>query len=234
VRGVYLHLHGGGWTLGAGAEIHGHEPVLAIEPSGSGAVVVTETERYETGRVIVAAGAWVGDLVPELAGKAVPERQVLGWFQPKRPEIFALGRFPASVRTFETGHFYQFSIWGDQPGFKIGLYHHLHEEGHPDTLSRETTPEDERVLREGVRLLFPDADGPALRLTTCLFTNTPDEHFVIDTLPGRPQIIVASPCSGHGFKFASALGEVLADLATGREPAFDLGLFKLERLRTKR
>jgi sarcosine oxidase len=225
-RAIFAHLS---LALGAGAEIHGHEPVLAVEPSGGGAVVVTQSARYETGRVIVAAGAWVGDLVPELAGKAVPERQVLGWFQPKRPEIFALGRFPVSNVLSEAGHFYQFPIWG-QPGFKIGLYHHLHEKGHPDALSRETTPEDEAALREGIRLLFPDADGPLLRMTTCLFTNTPDEHFVIDTLPGRPQIIVASPCSGHGFKFASVIGELLADLASTGAARQPISLFRLDRL----
>jgi sarcosine oxidase len=68
----------------------------------------------------------------------------------------------------------------------------------------------------------------------CLYTNTPDQHFVVDVHPGHPQVVIASPCSGHGFKFASALGEVLADLATGRTPAFDLGLFRLDRLKAPR
>jgi len=69
-----------------------------------------------------------------------------------------------------------------------------------------------------------------LSLKACLFTNTPDEHFVVDTLPDAPQVIVASPCSGHGYKFASVMGEVLADLATDRTPRLDLGLFRLDRL----
>jgi sarcosine oxidase len=77
--------------------------------------------------------------------------------------------------------------------------------------------------------MFPDADGPTLRLVACLFTNTPDEHFVIDTLPGAPEVVVASPCSGHGFKFASVVGEALADLATKGTSKLDLSLFNISR-----
>ena len=79
--------------------------------------------------------------------------------------------------------------------------------------------DDEAVLRAGMEPHVPRANGPTLRLAACLFTNTQDEHFVIDTSPGAPEVIVASPCSGHGFKFASVVGEILADLATDQETA---------------
>ncbi len=81
--------------------------------------------------------------------------------------------------------------------------------------------------------MFPDADGPTLRLAACLFTNTPDEHFVIDTLPGDPEVVVASPCSGHGFKFASVIGEVLADLALGKAPGSDISRFQVNRFKAQ-
>ena len=68
-----------------------------------------------------------------------------------------------------------------------------------------------------------------MAMRACFFTNTPDEHFVIDTLPDLPQVVVASPCSGHGYKFCSVVGEVLADLATSRRPGFDLSLHALDR-----
>jgi len=216
-------------AIGAGAEIHARETVIAVEPKGEGVVVVTDRGRYEAGSVVLSSGAWISDLVPALARTAVPERQVLGWFQPKRPELFRLDNFPVSNVLSDAGHFYQFPSWG-LPGFKIGLYHHFLEHGHADTLSREPTAADEEALRSGMRLLFPDADGATLRLAACLFTNTPDEHFVIDRLPGAPQVIVASPCSGHGFKFASVIGEVLADLATEGDSRQDLSLFALDRL----
>ena len=89
--------------------------------------------------------------------------------------------------------------------------------------------EDERLLRDGLARYFPDANGPLLSWKTCIFTNTPDEHFIIDRYPGLPQVILASPCSGHGFKFASVIGEILADLAMDRDPAFDLSMFRLDR-----
>jgi sarcosine oxidase len=215
-------------AIGAGAQVHAREQVIAIEPANGRVVVVTDRDRYEAGRVVVSAGSWISDLVPALKSKAVPERQVLGWFLPQKPEFFRPEVFPVSNIESTVGHFYQFPTWGI-PGFKIGLYHHLHETGHADTLSREPTEADEEVLRRGIRHMFPDADGPTLRLAACLFTNTPDEHFVIDTLPGVPEVIVASPCSGHGFKFASVIGEVLADLVIKGSSRLDLSLFGIER-----
>lgn len=213
----------------AGAELHGRERVVAIEPLGDGAVVVTDRARYQAARVVVSAGAWIADLVPALAGLAVAERQVLGWFQPRRPELFRQARFPVSNLLAAEGHFYQFPIWGI-PGFKIGRYHHLGEQGHADSLSRVPTEADEAILRAAIRAYFPEADGAVLRMETCLFTNVADGHFVIDTVPGAPGIIVASPCSGHGFKFASVIGEILADLATTGSSRFDLSPFGLSRL----
>ena len=209
-RAIMAHA---GLAIAAGAELHAREKVLGIEPGVGRVTVATDRGRYEAGRVVVSAGAWIADLLPGLRGTAVPERQVLGWFQPLRPALFTPERFPVSNLQTEIGHFYQFPAWGI-PGFKIGLYHHRHEQGQADALSREPTPEDEAVLRAGLREFFPDADGPTLRLAACMFTNTPDEHFIVDTLPGHPEVVVASPCSGHGFKFASVMGEVLADLAS--------------------
>ncbi len=226
-RAIMVHAALG---IAAGAEIHARETVIAIEPNGGHVVVVTDHSRYEAGQVIVSAGAWVSDLVPDLTHVAVPERQVLGWFQPRKPELFAPASFPVSNLLTDIGHFYQFPAWG-LPGFKIGRYHHLEERGHADVLSRQATPADEEVLRQAIRAFFPEADGPTLRLGVCLFTNTPDEHFLIDRLPGHPEVVVASPCSGHGFKFASVIGEILADLVTAGSTRMDLSLFGYGRSR---
>lgn len=216
-------------ALAAGAVLRGQEAVRAIERvPGGGVRVETEKGRYEAGQIVVAAGAWVGALVPSLAHIAVPERQALGWFQPKAPEKFALGRFPVSNLKSEIGHFYQFPVFG-VPGFKIGLYHHLREHGAPETLPRDVTTADERALRQALEAFFPEADGELLALRTCMFTNTPDEHFILDRLPGFEEVIVASPCSGHGFKFSSAIGEILATLAQGQPSPFDLSPFAIDR-----
>jgi sarcosine oxidase len=225
-RAILAHA---GLAIAAGAQLHAREKVVGIEPGHGRVTVVTDRGRYEAGRVIVSAGAWISDLVPALKRTAVPERQVLGWFLPKRPELFRLDNFPVSNIQSEVGHYYQFPSWGI-PGVKLGLYNHFKEHGHADALSRQPTPADEEALRRGIRHLFPDGDGPALRLAACMFTNTPDEHFVVDTLPDHPEIVIASPCSGHGFKFASVMGEVLAELATEGRSRHDLALFALNRL----
>jgi len=86
------------------------------------------------------------------------------------------------------------------------------------------------VLREGIRHYFPDADGPTLAMKTCLFTNTPDEHFILDVHPEWPQVCIGAGFSGHGFKFCSVVGEIMADLTTDRRGALDLSLFRLQRL----
>jgi sarcosine oxidase len=216
-------------AIAAGAEIHGREALTGWAPTPGGGVRVTTTRgTYEAERLILSTGAWIGDHAPELARLAVPERQVLGWFQPREAAPFALGAFPVSIVETRFGSCYQFPVFG-VPGFKIGLYNHLKESGHADALSREPREADEAALRDVIREVFPAADGPTLALRCCLFTNTPDEHFVVDTLPGLPQVVVASPCSGHGFKFASVMGEVLADLATTGRSLHDLSLFRLDR-----
>jgi sarcosine oxidase len=86
------------------------------------------------------------------------------------------------------------------------------------------------VLREAVQRYFPDADGSTNSLKTCLFTNTSDEHFIIDTLSETPPIVVAAGFSGHGYKFCSVVGEILADLALEGRTSHDISLFALERL----
>jgi sarcosine oxidase len=229
-RAIVAHVR---LALAAGADIRAREAIVGWEPTARGTVRVTTPKgTYEAERLVLSTGAWIGDHVPELAGKAVPERQVLGWFRPREPDHFRLGRFPVGLVEGDPLVVYVFPEWGI-PGFKVGVYHHRLETGHADALSRDVDEADEAVLRKAVRAFFPAADGPVLGLRACLFTNTADEHFVIDTLPGLPQVVVASPCSGHGFKFSSVVGEVLADLATDRKPALDLGLFSLERLRSE-
>ena len=217
----------------AGAEIHAREPVLDWQPTAAGVRVRTERGTYEAGRLIISAGSWMGDLVPDLRDVAVPERQVLGWFHPRDPAAFTPERFPVFNMAVEEGKFYGFPVW-HVPGFKIGRWHHLSETGPADELSREVSLRDEEVLRECIRRYFPLADGPTMALRACFFTNTPDEHFIIDSLPGMPQVVVASPCSGHGYKFCSVVGEILADMVTTGTSRFDLGLHELGRFGTAR
>jgi sarcosine oxidase len=227
-RAIVAHT---GLAQAAGADIRAREAILDWSPTAGGGVRVrTDRGTYDAGRLVLSTGAWIGDHVPALKTEAIPERQVLGWFQPRDPAKYRLGVFPCGYSMTPLGNTYQFPVW-HVPGFKVGIYNHLKEQGHADTLDRQPNRADEELLRAAVREYFPAADGPLMGLRACLFTNTRDEHFVLDRLPDTPQVIIASPCSGHGYKFASAIGEALADLATDTEPRADLALFALSRLR---
>jgi sarcosine oxidase len=216
-------------AVAAGAEIHGHEAVLEWTPiAGGGVRVQTSRGSYEAGRLVLSPGAWIGEVFSPLKEIAVPERQVLGWFQPNDPKKFAPPAFPVHCLLVDEGFYYLLPIHG-VPGVKIGLYHHRGEVGPADDLQREVSMADEAVLRHCLTRYFPEADGPVMSLRTCMFTNTPDGHFIIDTLPGQPEIMVVSACSGHGYKFASVVGEIVADLATSGESRFDLSMFRLGR-----
>lgn len=212
----------------AGAQVRARERVLGWEPRGDRVLVSTDKGVYEAGRLLLTAGAWSRDLLPALRELAVPERQVLAWFQPHQVELYRPDRFPVFNLQLEQERYYGLPIFG-QPGLKIGRYHHRQERGDADQLSRECGPEDEALLRSFVERYFPAAAGPTMALATCLFTNSPDEHFIIDTLPALPQVTVAAGFSGHGYKFCSVVGEILADLLVHGTTAHDIGLFRLDR-----
>jgi sarcosine oxidase len=216
-------------AIARGAEIHAREAVLGWEITGSGTVSVTTSRgKYEAGSLVISAGAWAEKLVPQIAEIAVPERQVLAWLQPENPELFSPERFPVFNAMFEEGRYYGFPVFGI-PGFKIGLYHHLDEVVDADNVPREVTDEDERILRVAAARYFPNANGNVMSLKTCMFTNSPDEHFNIGTLADTPQVSVAAGFSGHGFKFCSVVGEIMADLATRQQTDHDIGMFSLNR-----
>jgi sarcosine oxidase len=215
-------------ALALGAEVHGRERVYGWDVLPDGVRVITDFDRYEARALIVTAGPWTARVLPKLAAVVVPERQVLLWTHPLRPECFQLERFPVFNMEAAEGRFYGFPIY-HVPGFKIGKYHHRHQRVDPDSVDRDCHPEDERVLREAIRRYFPDADGPTLAMKVCLFSNTPDEHFIIDNLFDTRHVVIAAGFSGHGFKFCSVVGEVIADLVLQGSTRFDLGLFRLGR-----
>ncbi|MBK1661434.1 N-methyl-L-tryptophan oxidase [Paracraurococcus ruber] len=227
-RAIVAHVRA---AQAAGAEIHARERVLGWEAraGGEGVVVTTDRGRYEAARLVLTAGAWMADLAPLLQGLAVPERQVLAWLQPQKPELFTPERFPVFNLEAAEGRYYGFPVV-EVPGFKFGRYNHRQERMPAEAMNREVEAEDEAILRAFANRYFPHGTGPTMALRACLFTNTPDEHFVLDHHPAHRQVVVASPCSGHGYKFCSVIGEILADLATrdGTTP-HDIGFLRLGR-----
>ncbi len=212
-----------------GADVRARELVVDWAVTADGGVrVVTSRGEYTAGALVITAGAWARGLMPELRTLAVPERQALAWFQPLKPKLFAPERFPVFNLVVEEGRYYGFPVHG-VPGFKVGRYHHLGEPIDPDSPDRDCGPRDEAVLREFTAKYFPQASGPLMALKACMFTNTPDEHFLIDRHPSYPQVTFAAGFSGHGYKFCSVVGEIMADLATEGATGHDIGLFKLGR-----
>lgn len=220
-------------ALEMGAEIHAREQVLEWRVQKGVVIVSTDRGTYRAAKLVITAGPWAADVVSRLKGVVKPERQVLLWAQPRRPELFRLGAFPVFYMQDGDEKFYGLPAYGI-PGFKIGKYNHLKEQVHPNTMDRECHAKDERVLRKAIRRYFPDADGPTIAMKTCLFSNTSDENFILDLHPDFPQVSMAAGFSGHGFKFCPVVGEIMADLALeGGSKSFDLSLFKLDRPLTK-
>lgn len=213
----------------AGAVIHAREPMVSWSSTATGVTVTTTRDTYSAERLVLSTGAWIGRHAPSLSGISVPERQVLGWFQPLDPPLFTPERFPVFNLENEHGRWYGFPVYGI-PGFKLGRYRHRGETGSPESFDWEPDAADEALLREEVLRTFPRAAGPVMSLRVCMFTNTPDGHFVLGEAPGDPRVLLASPCSGHGFKFATVVGEALADLALSGSTAHDLSLFAVDRL----
>jgi sarcosine oxidase len=212
-----------------GAEVHARERVVAWHAEDQVVSVATTRGTYRARKLVVTAGPWARTMVPALQQIAVPERQVMMWTQPRKPEYFRLGAFPVFNFEAPEGRFYGFPVYGI-PGVKVGKYHHRGERvDDPDRMDRECYPEDEGVLREGIRRYFPDADGPTMAMKACLFTNAPDEHFIIDRLPECPQVAVAAGFSGHGFKFCSVIGEIMTELVVDGATRLDTSLFRLAR-----
>ena len=213
-----------------GAEIHGREEVLAWEPRGDGVRVITTRDEYEADRLVFTAGSWNRNLLPILNGLATPERQVLAWIQPERPEIFTPAQFPVFNLLVDEGRYYGFPIYG-VPGFKFGKYHHFEEQGPADLLDPEPTYDDELMLREFCGTLFSRGHRPnhdAQRLHVHQLTRWSILSSICTRTIRRYLTPPASP--GHGYKFASVIGEILADLAERGESRHEISFFGLQRL----
>jgi len=212
-----------------GAAIHTGERVLGWDVRPDHIVVHTDRSMYTCRRLVVTAGPWAGKAVPALAPLVSVERQVVLWVRPRVPELFQPDRFPVFYLHGDEGSFYGVPQYGDR-GVKIGKYHHRRQVVDPDGVDRVCSDEDEALLRRALARYFPDANGPTVALETCLFTNTADEHFIIDALPDETGVFIAAGFSGHGYKFCSVVGEILVDLALDGQTRHDISLFALDRL----
>jgi sarcosine oxidase len=212
----------------AGAEIRTNTTIRAIEPRQDGVRVVTEEGWIDAASVVVAAGAWISKLLPDLPVRLRATRQVLGWFEPRQPEVFDPARCPVFLIEGPHGTHYGFPLQAGA-GVKVAKHHHFDEAVDPDDYDRNVSSADEASIRAAVADYLPAANGKLNAATTCLYTMAPDGDFIIDQLASEPRIIVASPCSGHGFKFAPLIGDIVAELATRGATTRDIARFRLDR-----
>ena len=205
------------------------ETVQSINIKNSCVQVVTDKGIYETEKLIVSVGAWLNDLLPELKLPLNIKRQVLFWFknEDKQMQQFIEPKgLPIFIWEYNLPHvFYGFPDLGN--GIKIAP-HHEGQPIHPDLLSKEVY-KDEIVQMKNILDEYFNVDATFNFSDVCMYTNTPDEHFIIDYYPSNKNIIIASPCSGHGFKFSSVIGKTLCDMATEQPLQFDISPFKINR-----
>ncbi len=212
----------------AGATLQWHEPVRDWAVVGDGVEVVTANQTYRAGQLVICAGGWLGKLVPQLSASLKVERQPQLWFAPADMTNFRPGRLPSFVHF--VGERAYFGIPSKSDAFvKIGR-HHGGAITTADEINRTVNDADEADVRDYIRAHMPSADGPLVDKHVCMYTNTPDDHFVIDRHPQHACVHVVGGFSGHGYKFAPWVGETICAAVQGETRAAGLGLFEVERL----
>jgi sarcosine oxidase len=219
----------------AGARIVRDTMVREVTQSSGVVRVRTDTATYEAGQAIVAAGAWTGDFLPaEIAARLAVTRQVQYWFQVRGdPARYAPPRMPVWIWELQDRNsvIYGFpAIDGPDAGLKLATEQYAVTTT-ADSAERGVAASEIAAMYETlVRDHLPELGPRCLRSAACLYTATPDFHFLIDRHPRMPNVVFASPCSGHGFKHSAAVGEALAELALAGRSTLDLAPFAFARL----
>lgn len=213
----------------AGAALHSHERVVRWQDTGSSVEVETTCGRYEAGSLIITAGPWAGEVLGQLGLPLCVLRKPLLWFEVVEPHRLRRDRFP--IYMIETAHglYYGFPV-RDSMGHKLAR----HDAGllvtDPLQLDRSQLLEDETDCRRFLETYLPAAAGRLNHHAVCMYTVTPDRHFILDVHPESPRVVIGAGFSGHGYKFASVIGEVLADLSERGKSSLPIGRFQLSRL----
>lgn len=207
-----------------------NEVVLNVNANNNEVVITTNKGKYAAAKIIVSAGAWLGELFPELQLPLIVTRQVLFWFKCRREDAtkYLPGNFPVYIWQKEKEKiFYGFPDLGE--GIKIAI-HHGGKTTTANTIDRKVYEEE---IEETAALVKNHLGIDAVLHSTavCMYINTPDEDFIIDHHPHHKNIIIASPCSGHGFKFSSAIGKLLCKVVMDEPLDFDISVFAIKRFK---
>lgn len=222
-------------ALRLGATMQTGEAVKKWQHESGGVTVSTAKQTYRARKLIFTSGAWTWKLLPQLAPRLKVTRQVLGWFQPQNWESFALGEFPCWFMEAEGRDFYGFPMlptasFGGPVGLKVALHYPGHEVTDPSEISMPILDSEKQELTEFLQHFLPLGYVKPLTYKTCLYTNSPDTHFILDHLSGFDKdVVIGAGFSGHGFKFASVIGEILADLAVMGQTPLPIEFLRLSR-----
>jgi len=213
----------------SGADLRHEEPATSWTATADGVAVQTPRGSYRAERLVIAAGPWAPQVLGDLGFPLTIERQVIAWFHPaQQAEAFEPARCPVHIWQVNGRMFYGFPRL-DSHGVKIAE----HASGDPttaETIERKIEPaEIEELRRDFVARFMPAANGEVSATSTCMYTMTPDTHFIIDHHPHHENVVIACGFSGHGFKFVPVVGEILADLALDGGTRYDISLFSTGR-----
>jgi len=214
-----------------GAELHFGEPVLGWSASDERVQVGTANATYHATTLVVSPGAWAPELMGDLELPFTVTRQTLYWFDPVGGSApFAVGRMPIYIWEQDDGEqFYGFPAQPGVPGVKVAFFYRGFR-CDPNNVNRIVNDADVAAMRAALAPRIPSLNGTLLDTATCLYTELPDHHFLVSLHPRHNNVVLASPCSGHGYKFCSVIGEILADLASDGTTRYPIGLFDVGRL----
>lgn len=211
-----------------GGEVRARERVTDWSANKREVEVETTKRVYTAEKLVITTGAWAYKSTDIFGEELQPEPRTMGWFQPKKPEQYTPDLFPVYHIESNNERIYGFPRY-DQPGVKIGRYGHPQGTVDPDTLDRTPTAGEEETLRSLLEEFMPDASGPTMGLQRCLITNTIDDDFIIDNHPDYENVIFGVGFSGHGFKLASAIGELISELSLDGQTKHDIDMFSIDR-----
>jgi sarcosine oxidase len=218
-----------------GAVIRTKEKVLDWKREAGNVTVVTSRGTYKAAKLIITAGPWAGKMIPALTSKLTITRQAVAWVKPRNWNDFVLGKFPCWILENKEYDFYGFPIlpvgtFGGPLGLKLALHYPGADITDPDAVNRNTKDSDEKVLIEFLKQFIPNGYENTLVMKTCLYSNSPDQNFIIDYLAGFDKdVVFAAGFSGHGFKFVSVVGEILADLAMNGSTTLPISFLNAKR-----
>jgi sarcosine oxidase len=211
-----------------GATLRAEEPVVGSQADGRSAAVTTTKETYHAAALVLTAGPWAGRLLANQGDVLRVMRQTMLWFGTSDLARFRRDRFPIFLAETEQGNFYGLPAI-DGRGLKVARHYGAAELKSAEEIDRAVTSSDEASVRPFLDSHIPDANGPLMHAQTCIYTLTPDRHFLIDRHPQFQNVAFAAGFSGHGFKFASVVGEILADLVDAGSTSLPINLFKCAR-----